>query len=88
LTEVFWVAIAGDNEYGFVFCGVWKNDYEVYFLTIVSQVFVDPKEDMFLFFNGFVDAVFDGLIVVLEPVPEGVYFSHLLFCFRFKVSGF
>tara|TARA_R110002124_G_scaffold253253_2_gene418686 strand:- start:16625 stop:16867 length:243 start_codon:yes stop_codon:yes gene_type:complete len=76
LIEVFRVAIAGDCEFGFVFCGIWKNDYEVYFFAIVPQVFVDPKQDVFLFFNGFVVYSFDRLIVVLEPVPEGVYFSH------------
>jgi hypothetical protein len=32
----------------------------------------------FGFFRGFVDQVFDGLIVVLEPVPEGVEFSHFV----------
>lgn len=35
--------------------------------------------DLFLRFWCFVDEVFYGLVVVLEPVPEGVYFSHSLF---------
>jgi hypothetical protein len=35
--------------------------------------------DLLLGFWSFVDEVFYGLVVVLEPVPESVYFSHDFF---------
>jgi hypothetical protein len=43
---------------------------------------------VFLVFRGFVDEVFDGLIVVLEPVPEGVDFFHSEESLKFQVFDF
>jgi hypothetical protein len=34
---------------------------------------------VFLIFGGFANDVFEGVVVVLEPVPEGVDFFHM-FC--------
>ena len=42
--------------------------------------------DLLLRFWCFVDEVFYGLVVVFEPVPEGIYFSHSLFYLTAKAQ--
>jgi hypothetical protein len=83
LTVVFWVAICGDYEFGFVVGLFWKDYYKINFLAIIVEVFVYPKAAVFLAYRCFVDKVFDGLIVVLEPAPEGVNFFHFDLGFKY-----
>jgi hypothetical protein len=83
LIEVFWVAICGDYEFGFVVGLFWKDYYKINFLAIVAEVFVHPKAYCYLVSGSFVDKVFDGLIVVLEPAPEGVNFFHFDLGFKY-----
>lgn len=82
--EVFTGVIGRNDELAFVLESFWKDDDKVYFFAIVVQMLVGPKYDIFLVFRSVVDQVFDCLIVVLEPIPEGVDFSHLLIFFTAK----
>jgi hypothetical protein len=74
--EIIFVSIGCDNKFELTCYALWEDDYKIQFSAVVAEVFVDPKNDVFLVFGGFVDEVFDGMIVVLEPVPEGVDFFH------------
>jgi hypothetical protein len=79
VVKVFRVAVGSYYEFSFIIIIIiiiWEDKNEINFFAIVAEVFVYPKADVFLVFWGFVDEVFDGLIVVLEPVPESIDFSH------------
>ena len=83
LTVVFWVAICGDYEFYFVIGLFWKDYDKINFLAIIAEVFVYPKATIFLAYRCFVEKVFNDLIVVLEPAPEGVNFFHFDLGFKY-----
>jgi hypothetical protein len=77
--------LGGNYEFEFVSSHFREDNDKVFFPAVVVQVLSYLIADCFLFFRGMIKKVFEGMVVVAEPVPE---VFHLFFCFRFKVSGF